>query len=199
MFFIYGLSPKGSYNIWSPQWQLVVGGRNWGTPAGFPISKINQYSPLTPPFICAGSVEILSLVFTSLQGAMLKRANPCWEEREEFSARPTVPGIECKLSICRWWCFGAPSILSQCPLLLVLCLLTLPSVVLRFHFLSSPWPKVVYQTVNDKLPYTLLHRESGFYFDVWHAANYGCVEQISTHWYSYREVNNYRIYFCWVV
>lgn len=33
---------------------------------------------------------------------MLKRANPWCEEIEEFSAWPVVPGIELKLSICRW-------------------------------------------------------------------------------------------------
>lgn len=44
----------------------------------------------------------LSLVFPSLQGAMLKRANPWCEEIEGFSAWPVVPGIELKLSICRW-------------------------------------------------------------------------------------------------
>lgn len=44
----------------------------------------------------------LSLVLPSLQGAMLKRANPWCEEIEEFSAWPVVPGIELKLSICRW-------------------------------------------------------------------------------------------------
>lgn len=44
----------------------------------------------------------LSLVLPSLQGAMLKRANPWCEEIEDFSAWPVVPGIELKLSICRW-------------------------------------------------------------------------------------------------
>lgn len=52
--------------------------------------------------------------FPSLQGAMLKRANPWCEERGEFSARPMVPGIELKLSICRWLSIGAPSTQRPC-------------------------------------------------------------------------------------
>ena len=44
----------------------------------------------------------LSLVFPSPQGALLKRANPWCEEIGEFSARPVGPGVELKLSICRW-------------------------------------------------------------------------------------------------
>lgn len=56
----------------------------------------------------------LSLVFPSLQGAMLKRANPWCEKIGEFSARPMVPGIELKLSICRWLSVGAPSTRRHC-------------------------------------------------------------------------------------
>lgn len=56
----------------------------------------------------------LSLVFPSLQGAMLKRANPWWEEIGEFSARPMVPGIELKLSICRCLSDEAPSTPRHC-------------------------------------------------------------------------------------
>lgn len=51
--------------------------------------------------------------FPSLQGAMLKRANPWCEEIGEFSARPMVPGIELKLSIFRWLSIGAPGTRRQ--------------------------------------------------------------------------------------
>lgn len=58
----------------------------------------------------------LSLVFPSLQGAVLKRANPWCEEIGEFSARPMVPGIELKLSVCWWLSVGAPSAGRHCAL-----------------------------------------------------------------------------------
>lgn len=82
--------------------------------------------------------------FPSLQGAMLKRANPWCEEIGVFSARPMVLGIELKLSIFRWLSIGAPGTRRQCAF--CSCFVYLKFYLQRFNLIFL-WQKL-YHTKN---------------------------------------------------
>lgn len=83
--------------------------------------------------LCRVTGNPLSLVFPSLQGAMLERANPWCEEIGKFSAWPMEAGIEWKSSIGRWLFVEAQHVEALC-FLLTLCLLEILSVALQCHF-----------------------------------------------------------------